>query len=130
MGMAAKTISTAVRPCMPKGAFSRAFRCKNEQHVAHGDDGFNKQNDADPAWDTPRHERQYGQSRHDVTNTLEAKHQAMLAPSSGSGRPKLRVAVVGLTTYWVPIAIIARATSNAIPSASQCITLSYSSQER
>ena len=58
---------------MPKGAFSRAFRCKNDQHVAHGDDGFNKQDDADPARDTPRHERQYGQSRRDVTNTLEAK---------------------------------------------------------
>jgi hypothetical protein len=41
---------------MPK-ALLVAFRCKNDQHVAHGDDGFSKQDDADPEWDTPRGQR-------------------------------------------------------------------------
>ena len=43
-----------------EGAFGGALRCKNDQHVADGDDGFNKQDDADPARGALRHERQYG----------------------------------------------------------------------
>jgi hypothetical protein len=56
-----------------EGASGGAFRCKDQRHVADGDDGFRKQDDADPAEVAPRHERQQGHSRRDVTNTLEAK---------------------------------------------------------
>ena len=36
-----------------EGAFGGAFRCKNEQHVARGDDGFHKQDEADRAGRAP-----------------------------------------------------------------------------
>ena len=57
---------------MPRALLVGASRCKNEQHVADGDDGFNKQDDTDPARDARRHERQYGQSRYNVAHPLEA----------------------------------------------------------
>jgi hypothetical protein len=122
--MAAKTIITAVTPCMPKALLVEpAFRRKNDQHVAHGDDGFHKQ--ADPAGRAPHHERQYSQPRYDVSHPLEAKPPSDVGAVFRSGRPKLRIAVNGLTIYWVPIAMIATPTSSAVPSANQCITLSF-----
>ena len=56
-----------------EGSFGGAFRCKNDQHVADGDDGFNKQDEANPAGRAPHHECQYSQPRYDVSHPLEAK---------------------------------------------------------
>jgi len=44
---------------------------------------------------------------------LRRSHQAMFAPSSGSGRPKLCVAALGLKRYITPTAMMASATSSA-----------------
>ena len=108
-----------------EGGFRGAFRCKNESHVADGDDGFDKQNDADRAR-APNAMNASTVNPDAMSRTpLRRSHQTMLGPSSGSGRPKPRVAVIGLTTYLAPIAMIARARSSAVPSESQCITTSY-----
>ena len=53
---------------------------------------------------------------------LRRSHHATLAPSSGSGRPKLRVAVLGISRYIKPIAMMATAAAIATPIENQCIT--------
>ena len=56
----------------PEGTIGGAFRGEKDQYVAYGDDGFHKQDNADPAERAP-HQRQYSQSRYDVSHPVEAK---------------------------------------------------------
>jgi hypothetical protein len=112
-----------------EGSAGRTFPSEDEKHVADRDDRLDQQDNPDPSRVAPRHERQDDQSDTMSRTPLRRSHQEMFAASSG-GMPKMRAAGRGLASHWIPIAIIASARSAAIPSASQCITLSLSGQGR
>jgi hypothetical protein len=102
MGMAVKTIKFITRVGMNAERSSGGdFCCENEQHIAHGDDGSHKQDDAHTAGRAHIIMNAGTVNPDTMSRTpLRRSHQAMLASFSGSGRSELRVAVNELTTYW------------------------------